>query len=310
MALFARSTLASATAVQQIADAAGASADAQMTARAGVSLKAAYQHFNNFANWEFLLTEAPTVLVTAPFSVTGATASANANFLTNLPTAHGVLPDDYVTGPMFAAAARVTATATAAGPVGVIGFAETFNASLISTAASSYTVTANRDFYDIPSDWKQPYSVRLLAAQTTLQPVGRRMYDRSITSEFSVSTPQYYDIFGIGTKGRIRLLRAPSSTDRLQMRYYRRMIYTSDPLDIPEPYEPYLIAWAKWHMLMDKSDGMERGNGWLQFANTGLAQMLKDNIGTPDDNLGFFPGHYGYQLGLGPNQVIPYIDNY
>jgi len=137
MPLFARSTLASATACHQIADAAGASGDAQMTARAGVSLKAAYQHFNNFANWDFVRTEAATVLVTAPFSVTGATASANANFLTNLPTGHGVLPDDFIQGPMFSVAARVTATATAAGPVGVIGFAETFNASLISTAASS-----------------------------------------------------------------------------------------------------------------------------------------------------------------------------
>lgn len=303
MPFFYGSLTTTAQAQQQVADSAGASADTEMLARAGLAVSAAFQHFNNYSNWEWTLTEAPSVLVTGPFAVTGATASANANFLTNLPTGHGVLPFDFVTGPMFAAAARVTATATAAGPIGIIGFAETFNASLISTAASSYTVTANRDSYDIPSDWKQAYTVKLLNSMITLQPMQRRFYDRSVSSEFSQSTPRFYDISTVGTKSKIRLLRPPGNTDRLYMRYYRRMEASASPLDIPANYEPYLIAYAKWFLLMDKADGLERANGWLNFAREGMAQMLKESTNNPDDNLGFIAGHYTYNPNLGVNSV-------
>lgn len=313
MAFLNNSSLATASAAQQIADAAGASGDTEMITRAGRSYAAAINHFSNFANWEWVLTEAPTILVTAPFDVTGATASANDNKLTNLPTGHGVLPDDFITGPMFASnsAGRVTATATAAGPVGVIGFAETFNASLIPTAASSYTVTANRDMYDLPTDWKQPYSVRMLAAQYTLRPIGRRHYDRSVTSEFVFAgTPLYYDIFTIGVKSKIRVLRPPAQTDRMQLRYYRRLSPDTTPCDIPAQYEAYLIAFAKWHFLTDKADMRERGSDWLQFATNGLQQMLKESTRQPDEDLMFLPGHYSMNVALGPNSTRQYLDDW
>jgi hypothetical protein len=277
-----------------------------MTTRAARSLTAAFQHFNNYANWEWTLTEAPTILVTAPFGV-AVTASANANFL-DTSSGHGVLPDDFVQGPMFASnsAGRVTATAATQ-----IGFAETFNASLISTANVGYSITANRDQYDLPSDWKQPYSIRMLAAQYTLRPIGRRHYDRSVTSEFVFAgTPLYYDIFNMGTKGKIRVLRPPANTDRMQLRYYRRMMSTASPLDIPAQYEPYLIAFAKWHFLNDKGDMMERSNNWLSFATDGLKQMLKESTRQPDEDLMFLPGHYSMNVALGPNSVRPYLDEW
>ena len=307
MPFFNNSIVTLSAASAQIADAAGASADVEMTTRASRSLTAAFQHFNNFSNWEWTLTEAPTILVTAPFSVSGS-ASANANFIDTSASGHGVLVDDFVIGPMFASnsAGRVTATAATK-----IGFAETFNPSLIPTANTGFVVSANRDFYDLPTAWKQPYSVRLLAAQYTLRPIGRRHYDRSVTSEFVFAgTPLYYDIFALGTKGKIRLLRPPASTDRMQLRYYRRMDPTVDPLDIPAQYDPYLIAWAKWHLLTDKGERTERANEWKQFANEGMLQMLKESTRQPDEDLTFLPGHYSMNVTLGPQSVRPYLDEW
>ncbi len=304
MSLFNQSTITTASAISEIAESGGGQADTDMLTRAGRSLVAAYQHFNNYANWEFTLVEAPTILVTAPFGITGVTASANGSSAA-APVGHGVLVDDFVQGQMFAAAGRVTATAA-----GGFGFAETFNASLIPTATAVYTVTANRDFYTIPADWKQPYDVRMLGAQTTLRPIGRRHYDRSVTSEFTAASPLYYDIFGIGGKGKLRLLRPPAFTDRLQLRYYRHLQATADPLDIPANFEPYFIAFAKWHFLVDKADASERATTWFNFARDGMMQMLKNSVTTPDDDLMMLPGAYSWNMNLGPNSVREYINDW
>ena len=313
MAFFQQTTATTAALASAIADSAGASADAEMVARGGRSLNAAFQHFNNFANWEWTLTEAPLQVVTAPFSVTGISATGGGSTIQVASSAHGVLPDDFIQGPMFAnnAASRVTATATAAGPIGVLGFAETFNETLISTAGVTGTVTANRDMYPLPSDWKQPYSIRLINSQYTLRPIGRRHYDRSITSEFTpAGTPLYYDIFTIGTKGKIRLLRPPTSTERMQIRYYRRMDPASATADVPAAYEPYLVGWAKWHFLTDKAESENRANTWLTFARDGMGQMLKESTRQPDEDLMFLPGHYSMNVALGPNSVRPFLDEW
>lgn len=327
MAFLNNSTLTTANAAKQIADSAGASADTEMVARAALSYAAAINHFSNFSNWQWALVEAPTILVTGPFSpmvpgggnAIAGSASGGGNsisFAVGNVTGFGIVSGDFVTGPMFASysAGRVSATASAgAAPntTATVGFAETFNTSLISSGGVTAFITANRDEYDVPSDWKQPYSARLLASQYTVRPIGRRFYDRSITSEFNpVGTPLYYDIFTIGTQSKIRLLRPPSQTDRLQLRYYRRLIASADPCDIPAQYEGYMIAFAKWHFLTDKADSQERANQWMQFAQNGLQQMLKETERQPDEDLSFQPGFYGYNVALGPNSVRPYIDEW
>jgi hypothetical protein len=327
MAFLNNSALSTAAAASAIADAAGASADSEMVTRAGLSYAAAINHFSNFSNWEWTLTEAPTLVVTAPFSplVPGGgsnlagSASGNGktiDFAVGNVTGFGILPGDFITGPMFAtnSAGRVTATAVAGVAPNVtatLGFAEVMNPSLWATAGATAQITANRDEYDIPTDWKQPYSVRMLGAQYTLRPIGRRHYDRSVTSEFTpAGTPLYYDMFTVGTQSKIRLLRPPAQTDRLQIRYYRRLVSSTTPCDIPAQYEAYLIAFAKWHFLLDKADMKERGDEWKQFSMEGLQQMLKETTRQPDEDLMFLPGHYSMNVALGPNSVRPYLDEW
>lgn len=310
MALFAQCTALTADLAKQIADAAGASADTDMVARAGKSLGAAFRHFNNYADWNWMLTEAPTILVTGPFTITAVTASGNQNYFLTPNTAHGILPADFVQGTMFAGndAGRVTATATS-GANGVIGFANTFNSTLVASAGATADATIGRDEYDLPSDFKQPYSIRLQQAQYTIRYVGRRHYDRSVTSEYFPSgTPLYYDRFTFGV-GKLRLLRPPANTDRMQIRYFRKMSPTSATADIPEQYEPYLVGYAKWHFLTDKADASDRAGQWLNFAMEGLKQMLKENVNNPDEDLMFLPGHYSFNLPLGPNSVRQYLQD-
>jgi hypothetical protein len=306
VALFNQSTKAISAAVQEIADAAGASGDTEMCNRAGRSLNAALEHWNTRANWEFLLTEAPPITVFPPFSVTGVTASAGQSSA-QMPVGHGFLVDDLIsvsTPP----GTRVTATA-----VSSVGFSGSVAAGVATT--DPLTAYGNRDYYPLPTDWRTPYSARLYAQQSTLRPIRRRMYDRSIVNEFTIRTSVGYDIFNIASKGKIQLLPPPAATDVLQLRYYRRMTVptttaTADALDVPQDFEPYVIAWAKWHFLMDKGEGRgEQAATWLAFANDGIKTMMADQTRVPDEDLMFIPGAYSYNPAWGPNSVRNTLDN-
>jgi len=293
MSLFQPSTKVISDAVREIADCVGASADDAMANRAGRSLNAALQHFNTRANWNFMLTEAAPVTVFAPFTVV-ATASAGA-VSAACPTGHGILPEDMISAVGFITGLRVSATAAS-------GFGFYVSASGF-TGTATATVTVTRDTYALPGDWNQGYTFRLLNAGLTLRPVGRRLYDRTIGSEQTTSSSYWYDLFLSGGKGRIRLLPPPASSDVLLARYYRRMTMMSSALgtadgatlDIPQDFEIYLLAYAKWHFITDKSEGRgEQLKTWYALSQEGLQMMVRDQTRVPDEDLMFVPGATTY----------------
>jgi hypothetical protein len=288
MPVFTPSTIPWVTAVGLIADSVGASADAEMQTRAHRSLRAAFQHFNGNYKWDFLRTEAAPVTLVAPFSVTGVSASAGQSSAA-APASHGILVDDLIIASGFVLGTRVSATAAS-------GFG--FNVVLTGLAAGVNVITASaqRDLYDLPSDWKSVYSLRLLSGNLALRYAGRRAYDRTISDENTASSPYWYDLFRAGSGSKVRILPPPSAADVLLMRYYRRMSLASasgvtSNLDLPEDYESYPIAWAKWHFLVDKGEGRkEQATIWLSLAQEGLKTMLKDQTSIADADLGFMPG--------------------
>lgn len=291
MTLFQPSTKAVSAACQEIADTVGASGDAEMTARAGRSLFAALQHFNNKTKWRFLMSENPPQTVLAPFTVTGITASAG-QASAAAPVGHGIKPYDFVAGSGFGVGVRVSASAVSGfGIFGTINF---------DTGSATSDPVIMRDMYDLPSDYKAMYSVRLLGSKKALRYVGRRLYDRSTVNEQQVSTTEWYDLFMVGSTGKVRLLTPSAGADLLLQRYYRRMSIptttaTAEAVDIPQDYEPYLIAWAKWHFLTDKAEGRgDQLTAWHTLADEGLKVMLADQTDQPDEDLMFTPGQFQY----------------
>lgn len=299
MPLFNQSALAASAAVVQIANTAGASAFADDRDRALVSLQAAVRHFNNKANWDFLRVEASPITVIAPFSF-AVTASAGQSSAA-VESGHGLQADDFVSGTPFLIGARISATAatsiTLTYPI----------STAIGSGVQSFVALSTRDMYDVPSDWKHEYTGKLLVSQRPLYPMVRRIYDRTVTQEQTTGIPLYYDLYPIGAKGKVRLLQPPAAADVMQLRYYRRMTAASataetTPLDIPQDYDPYLVAYAKWHFLMDKTEGRgEQAGTWLAFANDGLMVMLKDETRKPDESLSFVPG--ASRIGWGDNET-------
>jgi len=303
MTLFQPSLKAVSAACQEIADSVGASADTEMLNRAGNSLNAALQHFNNRANWNFTLAEMAPIRVIAPFTVTGITASGGAASAA-CPTGHGIVVDDFVVGSGFGVGTRVSATA--ASGFGIYGLTTGFTGT--ATASAGFT----RDMYPLASDFRAPYNFRLLGSQRYLIPVGRRLYDRSISSEQDNSSVYYYDVFMFGSRGKVRLLPSPAGADVLQVRYYRRMammdsvLGTGDTatLDIPQDFELYLMSWAKWHFLTDKADVPEkRSQTWLALAEEGLKTMIQSQTRQPDEDLRLIPGQFSGLGNYGDNTV-------
>jgi hypothetical protein len=288
MSLFEASQTPFVSAVQQIADSCGASADTEMTTRAGISLNSAIRHFNNRFKWNWLLTEAAPIVVVAPFGVAGVTASASVASAA-APAGHGIKTDDFISGLCWPMGTRATATA-------VSGFGVNALATNFATTATM-PITATRDMYDLPTDYKAMYSVRLLSSNTPLRYVQRRGVDRGAESEQAGGNVFGYDLMMVGSKGKIRLLTPPGAADVLQVRYHRNMATaaatsTATTLDIPDNYEPYLMAWAKWHFLTDKGEERKtQATTWLSLAEDGLRTMLKDQTNIPDEDLGFTPGH-------------------
>ena len=295
MALFNQSLKAVSAAITEIADSAGASADAEMVTRSYRSLQAAQEHWNTRADWDFLLTEASPISVFGPFntSVTASAGQTSATLVTN----HGVKPDDLVVNSAFTYPTRVATTAATSC---------TFNMPLLSNLTG--TCETRRDLYDLPADFKKVYTVRLMTAQKFLRQIRRRQIERGTFDPFLASTPLSYDIIDVAKKGKIRPFSLPAGNDTLYLLYYRRMAIASastdgTTLDIPQDYEPYLIAWAKWHFLTDKGEGRaEQAQVWITFAENGITTVLKDQTRLPDEDLSFFPGHYDYR-DRGPNEV-------
>jgi len=289
MALFNQSLVAVSAAVGEIADSAGASADSEQLNRSWKSLKAAYEHFNNRANWDFLRVEAAPSGVIAPYTLGGVSASANQTSAI-VPGGHGIRVDDYVSGTPFVVGTR--ASATAASSIGLtVGITQN-----IGTGVQGFTITVLRDLYDLPSDFKAEYSVRLLGSQRVLRSTRQRQLGRARASEQDTASPVIYDDFLVGAKGKMRLARIPAATDTMLFRYYRRMAVPSasgatEALDIPQDYELYLIAWAKWHYLTDKANAKaDQAQVWIALANEGIKTMLADQTRRPDEDLMIIPG--------------------
>jgi len=308
MSLFQPSTKAASAVVSEIADTVGASGDSEMLTRSLRSLNAAVEHFNNRSNWNFSLTEQAPITVFAPFSVTGVTANGGAYWV-DAPVGHGVKPYDFIGGNYFAMGTRVSSTAVSG--FNIFGTVT----GLVGTATGSASFT--RDMYDLPSNFKAMYSVRTLNNNTTLRQANRRFYDRSVSNEQTTTTPAGYDLFMVGGLGKLRLLPPPSSSDTLQVRYYRRMYIPtatgdSTTLDIPQDYEPYLIAWAKWHFLVDKGDGrLEQGRTWFPLGEQGLSMMVKEQNRKPDEDLMMIPGQFNYgNLNDSTTRMIPWEYGY
>lgn len=186
------------------------------------------------------------------------------------------------------------------------------------TTASDISVISGTSDYSVPNDtsgyphliFKRPYDVRLVGGNARiLYPMDLRLYDQVDWTQ-SGGVPCYYTTFTTASAGTIRLIPSPTVNDTLRIKYYRRISIpttVAQPLDVPEGYEEYLLAWASAFLLATKGQYGDRQAFWLNYANNGLATMKRDQEDNPDREDVILPPPMAPGLQYNPNSVWPYL---
>ena len=152
--------------------------------------------------------------------------------------------------------------------------------------------------YNLNSNFRKVYSVRLESNKRVLTYIEQREWDRTIYDQTSNRTPFGYNIFPrtSNTQAQIRFLPTPAGVENATVKYYKAMDTPSvdgTALDIVERYQGWIIYQAKANILANHGENDSRIMFWQNKADRMLADMLNESQVQPDDDEGMMPGAMG-----------------
>jgi hypothetical protein len=166
------------------------------------------------------------------------------------------------------------------------------------TAEQTIALVVGTDEYNLNTDFRKIYSVRLETNKRPLKYIEQRVWDRSIYDQISNRTPWGYNIFprSSNTVAQIRVLPPPASVENILVKYYKLMATPSvdgTALDIVERYQAWIIYQARANILANHGENDSRIMYWQGKADRMLALMLDESQVQPDNDEGFRPGFTG-----------------
>jgi hypothetical protein len=166
------------------------------------------------------------------------------------------------------------------------------------TAEQTIALVVGTDEYNLNTDFRKIYSVRLETNKRPLKYIEQRVWDRSIYDQTSNRTPWGYNIFprSSNTVAQIRVLPPPASVENILVKYYKLMATPSvdgTALDIVERYQAWIIYQARANILANHGENDSRIMYWQGKADRMLALMLDESQVQPDNDEGFRPGFTG-----------------
>jgi hypothetical protein len=121
-------------------------------------------------------------------------------------------------------------------------------------------IIADTDEYNLPSDFLQPYTARLLVNSRYLELVKRREIDRKLPKQDNTGTPTHYSVYSSHTfdataqHSHLTLFRTPSdSGDSIILRYYRALNPSGTFIDVPDEFLYTFLDDARVHLLTSKN---------------------------------------------------------
>jgi hypothetical protein len=187
----------------------------------------------------------------------------------------------------------------------------------------SIAITSASSVYDLPTDFRKMYDVRLQTNSRTLKYIDASDYDNQHPQASTPSVPTGYMLQHqwevASTGGKIELVPGCSVSDNLLISYYRKVTIPSailtgatssdsTTIDIPEHYHSFLLAWARALYLANKGGEDQRMMFWTKIAQDGLLKARAADEWNPDDSPGFQPG--ASQAQYNPNNTLPWADYY
>ena len=177
--------------------------------------------------------------------------------------------------------------------------------------------------YNLPTNHRSIYDVRLTSNAIPLRPFRQRDYDR-ITSQPTSGTPIGYNVFPSSavealdpqhTGMSIRFIPTPSMSDTATVKYYRRtsvLTSTGYTIDLPRQYQFWVVYAAKAMILADRGGDWDRATFWQKKADRLLQLMKFDDQSRLTDNEGdgFKPGDFGILDLSHPQTALWAIDGF
>lgn len=235
-----------------VADVIGGRASQEALDMAGDALRRSYQDWQAKRFWRFLLRD--TSLTTAVASVTVASGNASVS-----PPSVGAF--DFVNVNQTVSGTNIQAdtvvSAFTRGSDGVItaitlSLAPTGNGTVTLTFGANIPIVQGTNEYNLPSDWYAAFTARTLVVPRPLTWRDQRYWDRVMTDQTVLGTPQDYTTYNpisdltqnFGTT-RLKFDRIPSEDDTLFLRYYRKFNPDGTYLDMPNEYVYQFIDYAR-----------------------------------------------------------------
>lgn len=153
---------------------------------------------------------------------------------------------------------------------------------------SSTALTVTSGAATLPTDFKYMYGGIITNTNQPLYPISQALMDIA-TFAGSVGTPAFYSLFKGGLAGSYQIKITPTPTDgsTITLNYHRSMAIPtadSDVLDIPQDYENYLLAEAKYLYLLDKGGEPERAAGWKDYYESGKRKAIMAESRRPQES--------------------------
>lgn len=188
--------------------------------------------------------------------------------------------------------------------------------------STSISITSGTSTYDLPADFKKPYSLRTTTTSPrVLEYIDKRFYDQLRPNQSGSTIPTGYMLIDKDGLGKFELVPANNLTDTLLMYYYRRHTIPSGiiagttasdatVMDFPAAYTNYLFAWARALYLANKGGEDQRMDFWMRLAVDGLAKARGEDEFLPDDVPGFYVAPNLTTPAYNPNNIMPYVGDY
>lgn len=176
------------------------------------------------------------------------------------------------------------------------------------TIADDIAIVPGDEGADLPSAFKKPYNA-YLDGISPLTYIERFEWDKRTAGIPGPGQPAFYSLFNVENRGRIELWPHSSISATLKVLYTRSPGFVADdePLDIPERWEGYILAGARYRLVGSK-EGSEKAQFWKKEYEDGVGKAVADDNRIPDRFEGFRPMATLMTQPWNANATWPYME--
>lgn len=258
---------------------------------ARTAIKASLQDWNAAKYWNFLLKDTSQTFTVTGVAWTGAVTSMTAPSSGAFDAVNiGVS----VSGTNVPASTTVSSyTRASDGTVATIVLSAATTGTGVAvtlTFGANIPIQISVADYNLPSDFRSPYSARLLTSKRLLEYIKHREWNKKIVDQEATGAVDAYTIFNPVSPQtqnfnttRLRIFRTPATTDTLHMQYFRAMNVDATTVDVPNDYIYMLIDYATWRFIRLKNTEDTRLAELGRVAEAALARAMTDDEEESED---------------------------